>query len=297
MPCYSPLTAYKCISGEIVFSEHKAGGDYYKLQLPCGQCIGCRLERSRQWAIRCMHEAQMHKQNCWLTLTYDEEHVPKRGLNKEDYQNFLKRYRLKAWLEEGKKIRYYMCGEYGTENGRPHYHLCIFGHDFTDGYYWCNTPRGDRLYRSPTLEKLWTYGQALIGDLTFDSAGYTARYCTTKVTGSNAEQHYRRVDENGEYQLMPEFNAMSLKPGIGTEWYKKYRTDVYPRDYVVVNYHECKPPKYYDQLYERDFPDEHEYMKEHRILKARERWEDNTPERLKVKETVVRAKIKALKRD
>lgn len=293
MPCYSPLTAYKCFSGEVVFSEHKTKGDYTDLQLPCGQCIGCRLERSRQWAMRCMHESQMHKENTWITLTYDEDHIPKRGLKKSDFQKFMKRLRKKYQ----KTIRYYMCGEYGTETGRPHFHACIFGHRFEDMLYYKKSESGENLYTSEQLGKIWTYGHAPIGEMTFESAAYTARYCMQRITGFNAKAHYTRTDEEGEYQLQPEYNDMSRKPGIGQGWYAKYKDDVYPHDYVVVNTHECKPPKFYDQQYEKQHPDEYEYLKEHRMAEARKRWEDNTPKRLTAKQTVTEAKLNFLKRN
>ena len=85
MPCYHPISAFKTASGEVVFQELARYGNSTPIKIPCGQCIGCKLERSRQWGVRCMHEAQMHKQNCFITLTYNEENTPERGnLNYSD---------------------------------------------------------------------------------------------------------------------------------------------------------------------------------------------------------------------
>lgn len=292
MPCFHPLTAYKTASGDIVFSERRRNEVISSLQLPCGQCIGCRLERSRQWAMRCMHEASLHERNCFLTLTYNDENVPKRGvLEYPAFQKFMKRFRKFAAPVQP---RFYMCGEYGPENWRPHYHACIFGFDFDDKTHWSRSPSGEALFRSASLERLWPYGFASIGSVTFESAAYVARYCVQKITGHNAKAHYARVDADGEYSLPPEFNHMSLKPGIGSGWLSRFQSDVYPHDYVVVNGKECKPPKYYDRLFSRVDPDAMEDIKFDRDQLARSRFEDNTPERLAVKEIVQRARSSML---
>lgn len=288
MPCYSPLAAYQAANGEVVFVERSTHDIVRQLSLPCGQCIGCRLERSRQWAMRCLHEASLYKQNCFLTLTYDDEHLPTRGmLDYPAFQKFLKRLRKHA---APTRPRFYMCGEYGPENWRPHYHACIFGFDFPDKKYHAKSPSGERIYRSASLEKLWPFGFSSIGAVTFESAAYVARYCVQKITGHNARFHYRRIDSAGEYHLPPEFNRMSLKPGIGARWLEKYQLDVYPHDYVVINGKECKPPKYYDRLFSRQFPDDFEELQFEREKDGRSRYQDNTPERLAVKEIVARAR-------
>lgn len=189
-----------------------------------------------------------------------------------------------------------MCGEYGTEDERPHYHACLFGHDWEDKEYWATTGSGEKLYRSKQLEKLWTQGISSTAEVTFESAAYVARYCMKKVGGFNQADHYKRSDNLGEYQLVPEFGQMSLKPGIGAEWFRKFKNDIYPHDYVVVNAQQCRPPKYYDQLYERENPDALEDIKQNRIMEAMSRWQDNTPERLATKQVVTEAKLKFLKR-
>ena len=161
MPCYHPISAYQCTDGSIVFYESKRHDVSRSLQLPCGQCVGCRLERSRQWAIRCMHEAQMHTQNCFLTLTYDDAHLPSdRSLHYRDFQLFIKRLRKRY---PGRRIRYYMAGEYGENFGRPHWHACIFGFDFDDKKLWKRTSANSLLYRSKDLELLWPFGYSSIG--------------------------------------------------------------------------------------------------------------------------------------
>lgn len=294
MPCYKPMSAFKCANGEVVFSELRRYNIIANLTLPCGQCIGCKLERSRVWGMRCVHESKMHKNNAFITLTYADEHLPERKqLQHEDFVKFMKRLRKQI---APTRARFYMGGEYGPQNDRPHFHACIFGHDFHDRQYHSTTGSGEKIYRSNQLEKLWTNGYSSTANLTFQSAAYIARYCLQKVTGDLAEEHYKRYDHLGEYQLNPEYNHMSLKPGIGATWFKTYQADVVTFDYVVINGKRCKPPKYYDLLYGETNPDELEHIKYMRMERAKEHAIDNTDERLKVREQVTKAAISQLKR-
>lgn len=262
MPCYSPIHGFRKKeanpSGKFGFTTVvKEGKASLPMTIPCGYCIGCRLEKSRQWALRCVHESQMHKKNCFITLTFNDCSLEKRGtlsLVKRDFQLFMKRLR-KHYV--GKKIRYYQCGEYGDLLGRPHYHACLFGVDFSeDKVVWRR--QGDSvLYRSRLLESLWPFGYSSIGDVTFESAAYVARYVTKKIYGQKALEHYTRFDTlTGEIleERLPEYTAMSRRPGIGRGWYDKYRSDVYPKDHVHVRGKKSKPARYYDKLYEVDCP-------------------------------------------
>lgn len=294
MPCYHPLQAFQCLDGSVVFYERRRFDTVKTLWLPCGQCIGCRLERSRQWAMRCMHEAALHERNCFVTLTYDDAHLPAHGaLEYPAFQGFMKRLRK---LASPQRVRFYMCGEYGPLSWRPHFHACLFGWDFDDKTYWRTTPAGSKCYRSAVLERLWPAGNCELGRITFESAAYVARYCVQKITGPGAAAHYTRQGADGCHRLPPEFNSMSLKPGIGAAWLEKFRSDVYPHDYVVVNAKETKPPKFYDQVVKRTDPDLYEELKFKREQSGRERFEDNTPERLAVKEIVTKARAAFLKR-
>lgn len=296
MSCVNPLKAFQCFDKSIVFDEVRKHDIVRSLSLPCGQCIGCRLERSRQWAMRCMHEAQLHQNNCFITLTYDNHHLPSdKSLHYQDFQKFLKRFRKSIG---NAKIRFYMAGEYGEKYGRPHWHACIFGYDFPDKKLLKRTPAGSKLYRSEHLEKLWPFGHSSIGDVTFESAAYVARYIMSKQTGKQSESHYRRVDEEtGEIiQLKPEFNKMSLKPGIGSEWYKKYKSDVYPHDYVIVRGKKMKPPKAYDKLYKKDNPYEYDELLYTREKNAKLNPDNQDPKRLDAKRQILESRLSLLKR-
>lgn len=293
MPCYHPLTAYRSAQGDVVFAER--GDIVATLQLPCGRCTGCRLERSRQWALRILHETKCHRENCFLTLTYDEDHCPRdRSLDYKEFQRFMKRLRKRF---SGKRIRFYMCGEYGEQFDRPHFHACIFGIDFKDKVLFSEAG-SNRLWTSATLEALWPFGFSSIGEVTFESAAYVARYCMKKVTGEMAKDHYAMVDlDTGEiYQKEPEFAHMSLKPGIGALWLQKYFSDVFPRDYVVARGHKSKPPRYYDKRLKAANPDMYEDICLKRELDSRERVNDNTLERLAVREECAVARAQLYKR-
>jgi len=190
-----------------------------------------------------------------------------------------------------------MCGEYGEKLGRPHYHYCLYGEDFReDRYEWRQAPSGSVLYRSETLEKLWPHGNCEIGELTFESAAYVARYIMKKITGDMANDHYKRVcPETGEiYWLPPEFNVMSRRPGIGAEWMEKFRNDVYNHDELIVRGHPSKPPRYYDKLLEMVDASALEEIKAERAKGIT--YEDNTPERLAVREKVALARLNLKKR-
>jgi hypothetical protein len=192
-----------------------------------------------------------------------------------------------------------MAGEYGENFGRPHFHACIFGHDFHDKKLWKRSSSGSMLYRSNDLELLWPFGYSSIGDVNFESAAYVARYIMKKVTGHNSKQHYTEIDsQTGEITTRkPEFNKMSLKPGIGFEWYKKYKSDVYPHDYVIIKGQKVRPPKFYDKKYKLDNPFEFDEILYKREINGKLNSEDNTMERLIVKEKVQNAKLQKLKRN
>ena len=278
----------------MVFVERARFGIESYLSLPCGQCIGCRLERSRQWALRCLHEASLYDHNWFVTFTYDDVHYPDSGLDYLDFQKFMKRLRKKF-----PGVRFYMGGEYGESTSRGHYHAILFNLPLDDLRPQSLLFNNQKLFLSPWLEKTWGLGNVIIGQVTFDSAAYVARYCLKKVNGDLADAHYMRVNNvTGEIcKHNPEFAHMSLKPGIGRPWLDKFKADVFPRDYVVVKGKKCKPPKYYDRVFEKSNPDDFEWISIQRELDALSKYEDNTYARLAVKETVTHARVSTLNRN
>lgn len=295
MPCYAHLTAYRSKAGRnkngkwpLVFNRNDGFVDM-EMKIPCGQCIGCRLEHSRQWAIRSVHEASLYKDNCYLTLTYNEENLPADGsLNKRDIQLFLKNLRESERRKGNGNIRFFQCGEYGDENDRPHHHAIIFNFDFEDKYYW-KKKNGFKLYRSDYLESLWKHGNSLIGSVTFESCAYVARYITKKVTGEKAKGHYQGK--------LPEFTTMSRRPGIGAPWVQKYADDIFSAGGIVMrNGIKMKPAKYYDTICERVNDEEARKLLVDRKKFINLRKEENLPWRLAPREAVQKAKASKLVR-
>lgn len=294
MACFKPLTAYRLSNGDVTFVER--GDVISQLSLPCGQCVGCRLARSREWATRCMHESSRHLDNCFITLTYDDDNLPSDlSLNHKHFQKFFKRLRKRF---NHRTIRYYMAGEYGELNQRPHYHACIFGLQLPFDEPIQRSPSGHVIYRSQALEELWPMGFSSVAEFNWQTAAYVARYVMKKVTGQAADTHYQMVNtETGEiFWRVPEYNRMSLKPGIGHDWIKNYKGDVYPYDEVIVNGFPTKPPRAYDKYLKRTDPDLYDQIKVKRELDFNPHNKDNTPERLEAREQVTLAKLSQLKR-
>lgn len=309
---------------EILFKSPRIeSGSVFQLKLPCGQCIGCRLERSRQWAMRCVHEASLYEDNCFITLTYGDSCLPVGGgLRLRDFQLFMKRLRKVA----GRDVKYFHCGEYGElcelcglskklcrcrqfvpGIGRPHFHACLFNYDFRDKYFFRKSERGDKLYRSATLEALWTAGQSMIGAVTFESAAYVARYVMKKISISEKsddrvrmEWQRKYVDERSGEIRDPEYVTMSRRPGIGHGWYDKFKSDIFPRDYAIMRGVKVGVPKFYDGLYELEDPEGFLGVKRKRVCSAFKvdptGFGETGDARLRVKEEVKRAQIRSLSR-
>lgn len=312
MPCYFPLKGYRSRSvnkttgkRSLVFSP-SAGYSDLPVTVPCGRCIGCRLERSRQWAMRCVHEASLYSSNSFLTLTFNDSCLPVNGsICVRDVQLFMKRLRKKVSYSlpifGSRKVRFFACGEYGSRLSRPHYHVLLFGYDFPDKVFE-KMAGSSRLYSSKILSKLWPFGFALIGDVTFESAAYVARYIVKKRMGEDATEHYAEVDhETGEVrkEKSPEFIVMSRRPGIGAGWFDRYGEEVYRSGgagTVVFRGRVCAAPKFYDaRLAVRDEA-RALLAKAGRRLLAKGREADGTVERLIVREEVTRARNSSLKR-
>lgn len=292
--CVSPIRGYRGPGGRVSFSPK---GSFYDLhtEVACGQCIECRLERSRQWATRIVHEASLHDANSFITLTYSDLDLPSDGsLDVRDWQLFAKRLRKRVG-----PFRYFHCGEYGSVTERPHYHACLFGVDFADDRVLHSNEGGNDLYVSRTLEEVWGKGFTMVGEVSFESAAYVARYCTKKVTGERAKEHYEFVDRStGEViDRKPEYATMSRRPGVGRGWLDKYSDQVYPRDEVVMRGKRCTPPRYYDAVFGEKDPETLAELKRARKLKAVLHKDDQTPERLRVREKVRVAEYELFSRE
>lgn len=345
MACYHPLNGYyhptletengkKKIVFYSAFDKKPEGVEL--VRVPCGQCIGCRVSRSKSWALRCYHEAQGYEKNCFITLSYRPECLPPYGsLKPEDFTLFLKRFRKrfsgneKVVYEDGTvcwPIRYFACGEYGDQYHRPHYHACIFNYDFPDKYFWKKSSSGEDLFRDDTLEELWSkevpqkdlwkypadamferhnkiyvnLGHCTIGEVNHMTAAYVARYVLKKRNGDQAHETYvRDIDvETGEIDMIePEYCVMSKKPGIGNRWFEEYGyTDCMSKDFCIINGKKFAVPKYYDRLFEFADPHGMEDVKVNRKEHYERLAENYTPERLRAGEIIQKQRLKRLTR-
>lgn len=284
MTCYSPLHAYLDASGTVHWSNNGRGNDIY---FPCGQCIGCRLQKSAEWATRIVHETKSHSISSFITLTYGQD-LQNPSLHYPDFQLFLKRLRKQF---HPKKIRYFVAGEYGDENGRPHWHAILFGVDFPDQKLYKLTRKGHKLYKSALLARLWPHGFSTVAEVNYQTAQYCAKYTLKKITGDAADDHYKITTPDGEIiDLVPEFARMSTHPGIGHDYCLKHHSSIIAHDFVVSNGARTSIPRYYDKLTRRNNPDAYLRIKSERSSQPLN--PDNILEsRLHVRETVLRAAI------
>lgn len=325
MPCYSPLKGYRDkVSGGITFRKESG---IESMEVACGQCLGCRLDYAKMWAIRIVHESEMHADdhgNSFVTLTYrDPEecteeqynegyYVPNDwSLNKKHFQDFMKRLRF----HYGQKIRFFHCGEYGNRCkhgldldvvscplcnvGRPHYHACLFNVTFDDLESYGTAPDGSLRYTSPKLESIWKYGFVDVGEVNYQTANYVARYILKKVNGAKSADHYLSCDMDGEITFLDrEYVTMSRRPGIGKDWYEKYKDDVFPSDEVPVP--GCgvykKVPRYYEEIFKCTDVLSYEEIKRLRQVYRRSHAEEFTPEKLMSKYLIKKKQVETLKR-
>lgn len=328
MPCYHPIQAFQATHAkkvELYAAEQKhlyRGRLGKHFTVPCNKCSGCRRTQALNFATRCMHEASQHEYNSYITLTYDDKHLPADlSLHHEHIVQLMKKIRNRLCREDvilGSDEtaratlqcsyatsshdlipelqlltpippRFYMAGEYGELYGRPHYHAILFGIAFPDRVYHGRTKAGAKLYKSHTLSRLWTRGYSSIGDVTFASAAYIARYILKKRTGDKNKENYEIIDpETGEiYFRKKEYNQMSRNPGLGKTWFENYHSDYIHQDKIrLKDGREVKPPRYYDKQLKRLDRDIYEHTKHARELEQLAHAHDNTPERLAVREIV-----------
>lgn len=257
MACTTPQTFYKA---DRELNGGKAGltknakkavldvsGRPIFLTVSCGKCKDCRLQRSYEWSLRIMHEVKSSGLDAsFITLTYDDANLPEDyGLHYRDFQLFMHKLRKRV----PGAGRFFMSGEYGDQFGRPHFHAILFSCSFPDKVLIRRDP--DPLYTSDILSGLWSKGFASIGDVTLSSAGYVARYAMKKISGPSSGDAYQWLSPDGEvFDRELPFCHMSLKPGIGYEWFQRYHCDVFPADHLVFDGRRFPVPRYYTKLWE-----------------------------------------------
>lgn len=266
--------AVACFDGKRSPYANRVVKDF--IEIPCGKCYACRMNYARDWANRCLLEAQEHDSNYFVTFTYDNDHLPVNDfvdpvtgeigqtatLVKRDMQLFFKRLRRSLeYRGDDRKLRYFMCGEYGSQTFRPHYHAIIFNLHLDDLKLYKKNDLGQNLYNSEFLQELWPYGYVVIGEVTWETCAYTARYILKKQYGSTAEIYDR-------FNFVPEYTAMSRRPGIARNYYEEHKDEIYEFDEIHISTKQggrrVKPPRYYDKLYDVDYPEESKILHDHR---------------------------------
>lgn len=307
MSCYRPLRAFRTPQGQVVFGSAKVVESEAGLALPCGRCVGCRERKSKEWAARCVHEAASHEASSFITLTYSDENLPADySVDVREFQLFMKKLRK---VVDG-PIRYFHCGEYG-DLGRPHYHALLFGEAFLRDRKLLKVRNGNRLYVSPTLERVWGKGFCPIGDVTFQSAAYVARYTLKKIGGPvTGDDYITHHPVTGEVvQQRPEYATMSRggrsgERGIGSRWIDEFLDDVFPAGHVVLpDGRKMSPPRYYLKRLEEETNDHRldpaflAGVQESRERYARDQVAEQHPARLVVRERVKTNQMKRLRKD
>lgn len=302
MSCSHPITGYKLMGESKLGFSPDDPRVMYSVPVRCGHCMSCRIADASMWGIRCLHEASLYgmPNNAFATFTYKPESLPAYGnLEPRDMQLMLKRLRKSLGSQ---RIRFYLCGEYGGKTSRPHYHALLFNYWPADAKYWRKSGSGDDLYRSVSLEQIWPQGNVEFGRVTFQSAGYCARYLMKKIGGAQALEHYAILGPDGRPAVdaetgeiltrQPEFARMSNRPGIGAGYVQRYGKQIaQATDYVIVNGRKMPVPEYYYRWIARDDPERIAAIKQAHEDKAREGWRDATPARLAVREQVLLARV------
>jgi len=280
MSCYRPLPAYQDAAGDAPRVGYWAGEQGRKLELPCGHCTGCRLDRRSEWATRCVHECQLYDRNLFVSMDYAPEHLPlSLSLEYKDMQGWLRRVRkdmrgVSAGPNGKYPIRFFLSGEYGPQTKRPHWHVILFNAWFLDSQQlWNGT------WRSTQAEKLWPYGRVVIGEVNAASIAYVAGYTTDKFYGRDAADHYEdvvNVSTGAITARRPELVSMSRRPGIGCWWYERFSSDLFGRvgsahDLAIREGKKRKVPLYYYRKFQSDGdPNSVEEVREARIARAAE---------------------------
>lgn len=312
MACFHPLKAFwRSASRDAITFDVNKSATKISFQLPCGRCIGCRMEKARQWGLRCMNEAKCWPSNYYVTMTYNAEYMPPGGtVCLRDVQLFMKRLRKHCNSSKDNPVRFFLGAEYGDDNRRPHYHALLFNVRFDDLRLHGYNGRGEPLYISATMSRLWgddkgTFGFCTLGAVTFESAVYCAKYALKQVKLSEHstpaareewERRYVVYDADGiVYERDREFAVMSRRPGIGAPYYEKFGKEIRDHDNMVVNGRTVRPPRYYDTKSDVIDPARFAAVKKDRKRLAVLSKPDNTPERLDVKEKL--AEIAASKQE
>lgn len=244
MRCIRPIKAGFDRNGDITYSSRKRDPAIAPFEFECRKCLPCRLNGAREKAIRCYHEAQMHENNIFLTLTYDDDHLESPWLIYSHFQTFMKDLRDKIGYEPENRISCMVTGEYGELNKRPHWHALIFNYRPKDAKHKYTSDRGDEVFSSKIIDGIWSRGATEFGSITLDSANYVARYAAKKLVHGK--------DQNHNFHPI---HKTSSRNAIGRLWISKYWKQTFAHGYVhLPNGQKAGIPRYYVDWLKKNFP-------------------------------------------
>lgn len=266
----------KCTNPQKIWINQKTGVYQYKFDkycvedkyiiIPCKKCAACQENYKSELALRAIHELAYTEESMFITLTVAPEHMeevfPGSNLRHRPFQLFMKRFRTyltRKYGDKAPKIRYLMCGEYGAEKNRPHYHAIIFGYRFKDMYQWFDRGRDNskfKLFRSFELEKLWKFGFSRIGNVSIESVKYLAKYVVKKYD----ELEERYVETTGEILKRPYivYPRGREKGGLGYLYFLHNCEQMFARGFFINKNGMKQPiPRYYKRKFAELFPAEY----------------------------------------
>lgn len=222
MKCVNPSSAHLA-NGKVYFSTRGIEGvRRFSVKIACGHCWQCRRESSLDTAVRAQHESHYWTHSFFLTLTYDNLHLPK--------NSSLSRPHITAFVRELKRnmdIMIFGCGEYGGKFGRPHYHLILFSnHDI----------------HSEEYQKHWSFGHIDVGECTPASIAYVCKYSVKKVLGPAAHSYY------ADRGIIPEFGIFPKRPAMGRKWLEDNLQHIISNNFVYYNNSKRRIPRYYKKI-------------------------------------------------
>lgn len=255
--CFYPRHATKTSSGQIKFTYEG------ELRLPCGTCTECIKKRAIDWALRAKHEISLHKENCFLTLTYDDAHLPSKFIQKLDFQKFLKKVRKKY------KLRYMVSYEYGSKKQRPHVHAIIFGYNPPNQLKFIKTSKGDQLFKSEEVSKKWKHGSHSIGTANEKTAYYIASYAL------KGKKHYV-TDDHGEIHAVSDQMNSSNRPAVGLDYLVKYAQQLVQCGKPIPRYYKKKLGDPKSKAFNPDLLQDYENQQQQliKIETARNSWQN-----------------------
>lgn len=309
--CIRPLKAGLRSDGSLNYTNKGNSLELVGLEFECRKCLPCLLNQAREKAIRCIHEARMHENSIFLTLTYREEDLKSPYLNYLDFELFMKSLREERTRNlvtkeaiHAARVPFMVTGEYGEKTRRPHWHVLLFNYSPANSRHLRSTPRGDRIYTSEQITDLWPHGMHEYGAVTIESAGYTARYGakalgekdplfkplhnTSKkyVLGKSwIEKYYQHAFDNG-FVVLPDGTQGKI-PRYYVEWAKKNQPEAWLRYVTQVR------PKLIQSATDRGRKEELEYLSEFMSRTSGDNFRVPLT-KSKVKETILKSKFKQL---